>query len=110
MEFSDILYIGLVSGIISSGLTLFFIVRMIDAFVERTRGRLSDLFNDDKDIVDCYITFADKTMYMYTKEGDEFIAQGTTWEELNENSSARYKDVMFNVKTEQINKAKEFNK
>lgn len=110
MEFSDIIYIGLVSGIISTALTMFFAMKIIEGFAEKFRERLSDVFNDDRDVVDCYITFADKTMYMYAKDSNEFIAQGATWEELNANTSARHKDVMFNVATADINKAKEFNK
>lgn len=109
MEFSDILYIGLVSGIISACLTLFVINQMVNGFLENLRDRLDGLIEDDE-IVDCYITFTDKIMYMYTREDNQFIAQGSTWEELNDNSRSQYKDVRFNVTTEDIDKAKVFNK
>ncbi len=110
MEFSDIIYIGLVSGLISSFITIFAITQMVNGFVESTRERLTELLKDETDIVDCYLVFNDNTMYMYNKENNEFIAQGNSWEELNANTSSRYKNIMFNLPTSEIDKAKEFKK
>jgi len=110
MEFSDLIYVGLVSGLISSFITIFAITQMVNGFVESTRDRLTELLKDDTDLVDCYLVFNDKMMYMYNKDNNEFIAQGSTWEELNSNTSSRHKNVMFNLPTSEIDKAKEFKK
>lgn len=110
MEFSDIVYIGLVSGIVSSTILVVVMNQFINGIVDNFRDRMKDVLEDDKEIVDCYITFTDKSMLMYKVENNEFVAQGDTWEDLNKNTIARFPDLMFNVKTEQINKAMKFNK
>ena len=112
MEFGDIVYIGLISGLMSAAIIIIAANMFLEGIVNSFRSHMREVMTDDDDIVDCYITFADDRglMYMYSKEDNEFIAQGTSWEELNKNTKKRYPDKMFNVPTVEIKKAMEFNK
>lgn len=64
--------------------------------------------NDDRELVDAYIEKTETYLLLYRKDSNDFIAQGSSWEELNKNAITRYPDVMFNVTPEDIKLAKEF--
>ena len=110
MELGDIVYIGLISGLTSAVIIIIAINHVVEGFVSRFREHMKNAIDDDSDIIDCHLVFTDKEMLMYKNENNEFVAQGTTWEELNANTVKRFPDLMFNVPTSEIKKAMEFNK
>lgn len=63
---------------------------------------------DNRDLVDAYIEKTETYLLLYRKDNNDFIAQGSSWEELNKNAITRYPDVMFNVTPEDIKLAKDF--
>ena len=112
MEFGDIVYIGLISGLMSAAIIIIAANMFLEGIVNTFRSHMREVLADDDDIVDCYIKFDETTgiMYMFSKDDNDFIAQVVSWEELNKNTKQRYPDKMFNVPTVEIKKAMEFNK
>ena len=110
MEFGDIVYIGFISGLMSAAIIIIVANIFLEGIVSTFRDRMRELANDQEDIVDCYIVFTKDGMFMYSKDDNEFIAQGESWEELNKNTKARFPDSMFNVPTSEIKKAMDYKK
>ena len=110
MEFGDIVFVGLVSGLVSGVIVIIGITHFVEGYVETFREHMRQIIDDDDDIIDAYITFENDLMLLHRKDNNQFIAQGESWEDLNKNAIKRFPDIQFNVVTDEINKAKEFNK
>lgn len=110
MEFGDIIYIGFISGLMSAAIIIIAANIFLEGVVNTFRERMRETLDNQEEIIDCYIVFTKDGMFMYSKDDNEFIAQGETWEELNKNTKARFPDSMFNVPTSEIKKAMSFEK
>ena len=110
MELGDMIFVGLISGLVSGVVVIVALLHFIEGYVETVREHMSQMIEDDDDIIDAHIVFEKEVMLLYRKDDHQFIAQGSSWEELNKNAIDRFPDVQFNVVTSDIEKAKNFKK
>lgn len=55
-----------------------------------------------KHVIPCKIEKVDDRFFMYNRETEEFVAHGTSYEELQENAKAKFPDKMFDVTQEEL--------
>lgn len=63
-----------------------------------------------KDVIPCKLEFVNNTILMYNRETNEFIAQGNSYDELEELLKQKFPDKFFDVKQEDIDYAKTIGK
>jgi hypothetical protein len=105
----EIFLLGVVSGCISGFMVILYLrhiqIKRLQSMAESAQNMLDQM---DETIIDARIEFDKETMIMYNSETEEFLAQGSSMEELNDILKTRYPNKMFNVKQEQIDRANRF--
>lgn len=62
---------------------------------------------DQRETIDAYINIADRTILLFRKDNNEFIAQGYSFEELEVNAKKRYPDRVFKISDDEFKNIKE---
>lgn len=99
---------GLIVGVIGTFIVIDIVARAVE--------KLSDKELDEKvekglaklreTIIPSRIEHVNGMLYLYNKETNDFIAQGKSFEELNENAKKRFPEKLFNVAQAEINLVK----
>lgn len=98
------LLLGIVIGVVGT----FIIIDIVAKYIERIEDKRLDeklekgLEKLRETIIPSRIESANGILYLYNKETNDFIAQGTTFEELNDNAKRRYPEKLFNVAQAEI--------
>jgi hypothetical protein len=76
-------------------------------------AKLQDALEDYEDeeegeLVDAYIEKTETYLLLYRKDNNTFIAQGSSWAELNVNAVKMHPNVRYSVTPEDIKMAQEF--
>lgn len=107
----EILFVGIISGIISGFLSFYFFKRELLADSEDLEEELEDVISKFKRVVvPCRLEFVNDTILIYNRETDEFITQGKSFEELENNLKSLHPEKYFDVKEEEIKLAKNIGK
>lgn len=98
---NEIIFIGIISGIISGLVTQYFILKALNMFFEDEGEE-----EDDKVLID--IEFIEANMYLYNMRTREFIIQGTNWEIILKELEKLFPGKVVLINTEHLEKAKNF--
>lgn len=96
--------------LILMGFLVISVIRSISATMhQKQMEMLDDKFKEGMEklkqtIIPSTIEEANGMLLMYNSETNEFLAQGKTMQELNENAKLRFPDKLFNVPQEIIDK------
>lgn len=100
--------VGLIVGVVGTFIVIDIVAKAarklsdktLDAAVEKGLTKLRET------IIPSRIEHVNGMLYLYNKETNDFIAQGMTFEELNENAKKRFPEKLFNVAQAEINLVK----
>ena len=107
----EIIFIGIISGIVSASVVIAYSKHL-------QRQRMNKMVDYAQNILEAFeervvkarLEFEDNVIRMYNRETDEFLAQGKSWDELNDTLKQRFPDKLFDVNQEQINRASQYSK
>lgn len=102
----ELLVIGFSSGIVTALILIAYTkYRAYQMHMKLKRYAEDVLEAFEERVVPARIEFESNQMLCYNRDTDEFLAQATTWDELNDILKSRFPDKMFDVPQDQINKA-----
>lgn len=92
--------LGVLIGIFLHRAYIHIRVQMLEKRIEQKIDTVLTEFR--KNIINSKIEFVNGVYYMYDRQTNEFIAQGTTFEELEKAARAKCPDKLFNVPHEEL--------
>lgn len=105
------LLIGVVSGTVSAFIVISYSKYIQFKRMEKMSFYAQSMLEELEDrVIDARLEFDEGMIRMYDSETDEFLAQGKTWDELNDILKFRFPNKLFNVKQEQIDRASQYSK
>lgn len=114
MELFDIITLAFFTSIFTAFFLQIVFMYTGRKLIERIRDSMEEDDDGEEeegygiDFIDAYIEKTDSCLFLYRRDTNEFIAKGSSWEELNKNAIARYPDIMYNVTAEDVKIAKDF--
>ena len=100
----ELLIFAMLSGVIGGFISSQLIIRHLTSEAEDLEEHIISKMRED--VIPCRLEFVNNTIFMYNRDTDDFIAQGKTFEELEQRCKERFPDKYFDVKQEDIEHAK----
>lgn len=107
----EIFLSGIISGLVAGMVIILYSKYIHYKKVSKVITHVQDVLDQLQDkIIDARFEFDNNIIRAYNNDSDEFLAQGTSLDEINRNLEKRFPYNLFNVPQEQIDRAKKFSK